>query len=277
MQVSRPAISYYGSKWRLASRIIELMPPHDLYCEPYGGSASILLQKPPSYLEVYNDLDRDVVNFFRQLREEPDELVRRIELTPLSRAELDLAYEPCDEPIERARRYYVRAWQSRGANARWRSGWRYDVTNSRGKAFVRNWAETYHLWEIVQRMRLVQIECDEAFAVIERFDASTTLFYVDPPYPQETRSSSHAVEYMHEMDTDGHKQLAAILHAVAGGVIVSSYPCTLYDQLYADWTRVEYEVRTRSTGRAIEVLYLSPRLQQMQMPLFRASDDRLAE
>lgn len=264
-------MSYFGSKWRIASKIIELMPPHELYCEPFGGSASVLLRKPPSYLEVYNDLDHEVVNFFRQLRENPDELIRLIELTPLSRAELDLAYEFPDDldPIERARRYYVRAWQSRGANTRWRSGWRYEITNSRGKAFVRNWAETYHLWDIVRRLRMVQIECDDAVAVIERFDAPTTLFYVDPPYPQSVRSASHAVEYRHEMDKQDHRVLADILHNVKGGVLLSAYPCALYEQLYSDWAYISIDARTRSTSQATEIVWLSPHLQTMRMPLFQ--------
>jgi DNA adenine methylase len=276
--INRPALSYYGSKWRMAPRIIEQIPHHTTYIEPYGGSAAVLLRKPPSHIEVYNDLDMDVVNLFRQLREHPEELIRLIELTPLSRAELALAYEPCDEPIERARRYYVRAWQSRGANARWRSGWRYDVTDRRGKAFVRNWTETYHLWDIVNRFRMVQIECDDALEVIKRFDQSFAVFYVDPPYLKETRSASHAVEYAHEIGESDHVELSRLLHGISGGAIISSYRCELYDSLYADWKRIEVQERTRSGRASIEVLYLSPRLQGMQMSsqLFGSAGDTAA-
>jgi DNA adenine methylase len=276
MTIARPAIAYYGSKWRIAPEIIKQFPPHKLYCEPYGGSGGVLLRKGPSLLEVYNDADRSVVNFFRQLREQPDELIRLIELTPHSRFELELAYEPSDEPLEAARRYYVRAWQARGANASWHSGWRYDISGRRRKPFTRNWSETYHLWDIVQRLKRVQIECDDALEVIRRFDGPGTLFYVDPPYPRDVRAQNHVTEYSVEMsdaneqnERTAHEQLAEILHAVAGGVIISSYHNELYGALYADWEQVEIPARTRSNERVTEVLWISPRCQSMRMPLFQ--------
>jgi DNA adenine methylase len=278
--INRPAVLYYGSKWRIATKIIRWFPPHKLYCEPYAGSGGVLLQKAPSFLEVYNDADRAIVNFFRQLRERPDELIRLIELTPHSRTELDLAYESCDDPMEGARRYYVRAWQSRGANARWHSGWRYDVSGRRGKSFTRNWSETYHLWDIVQRLRCVQIECGDALDVIRRFDGPETLFYVDPPYPRCVRAQGHIVEYTIEMsgsdveeEQSAHEQLSTMLHRVAGGVIISSYHSALYDALYEGWEQVEIAARTRSNAQATEVLWLSPRIQEMRLPLFRLTDD----
>ncbi len=273
MNVTRPAILYYGSKWRLAPTIIDLMPPHDLYCEPFGGSAAVLLQKRRSSIEVYNDLDEEVVNFFQQLREHADELIGLIEMTPLSRLELTRAYESCDSPIERARRFYVRSWQSRGANARWPSGWRYEKTCTHGRSFATRWTETHHLQAIVDRLRGVQIECDDAFRVIARFDTPQTVFYVDPPYLRETRSPSHSVEYTHEIDEADHRDLAELLRQVEGGVIISSYPHALYEGLYGDWRSMEVSVRTRGHHGATEMLWISPRLQAMGMPLFTWMDN----
>lgn len=269
--IVRPAFSYYGSKWRMGATIIGLLPHHDCYNEPYGGSGAVILQKPPSYVDVFNDMNQDIVNFFRVLRDRPDALIRAIALTPHSRAELALANEACADPVERARRFYVRAWQSRGGVAKWKSGWRYERTAARGKSFVRNWNEVVHLWDVVARLKLLQIECDDALAVIARFDAPTTVHYVDPPYPVETRHQSHSVEYEYDMVEQDHVELADVLHGCEGGVILSSYPCELYEQLYAGWRKIEVEVRTRTTKKATEVLWLSPRINAMRLPLFRVN------
>lgn len=268
--IARPAFSYYGSKWRMASTIIDLLPHHECYCESYGGSGAVILQKAPSYVEVFNDLDKGIVNFFRVLRDQPDALIRDITLTPMAREELLRAYEPSLNSREQARRFYVRAWQSRGNASRSSSGWRYNITNAGGKPKIKSWNEVAHLWAIVARLKMLQIECDDALAVIARFDAPTTVHYVDPPYPVEVRNQSHIVEYNHDMDERGHIDLAEVLHGVQGGVILSSYPCPLYEQLYADWKSVRVEVRTRSTRKATEVLWLSPHLDEMRHPLFKS-------
>ena len=102
--VTRPALRYYGGKFRLAPWIIGHFPVHECYVEPFGGAMSVLLRKAPARYEVYNDLDREVVNLFRVLRERPEEFIRAIELTPYSRAEQLLAFEPAPEDeLERAR------------------------------------------------------------------------------------------------------------------------------------------------------------------------------
>lgn len=106
-----PALQYFGSKHRNAPRIIAQFPQHELYCEVFGGGASVLLQKQPAPFEVYNDLSGDVVNFFKMLRSRPDELIRAIELTPYSRLEFEQSYEFVEDKLERARHFYVRIWQ----------------------------------------------------------------------------------------------------------------------------------------------------------------------
>jgi DNA adenine methylase len=122
---SRPAFRYHGAKWRLAKWIIGYFPDHDCYVEPYGGSAAVLLQKGRSWLEVYNDKSRQVVNFFQVLREQTDDLVRAIELTPWAKAEWELAQVDDPDPVEAARRFYIRAYMSlAGPTAQWRTGWR---------------------------------------------------------------------------------------------------------------------------------------------------------
>src|SRR5205085_2408495 len=150
---------YHGGKWRLAPWIIGHFPAHVTYCEPYGGGMSVLLRMKRSTVEIYNDLDRDVVTFFKVLRERTNDMVRAIELTPYSRSELDLAYQPREDELERARRFYIRAWQARGKpTGQWRSGWRYETRNHRGSRFTDDWNSLDRLWKIAVRLKEVQIE-----------------------------------------------------------------------------------------------------------------------
>lgn len=267
--VRGPAFRYYGSKWRLAPVIIGLFPPHVCYVEPFGGSACVLLQKYPSALEVYNDADEQVVIFFRVLRERTEELIRAIELTPYARTELEVAFEACDDKLELARRFYVRSWQSRaGPSGNWRSGWRFQRTDASGKRVVGDWNDVEPLWAVAERLKQVMIECDDAFTVIGRYDAPETLFYLDPPYPKETRGRWAKGGYRHELDEADHRRLAELVHDLEGMVVLSSYPSALYDELYQDWQGVSREVRTEGNGRAMEVIWLSPAVDRARLPLF---------
>jgi DNA adenine methylase len=230
---------------------------------------SVLLRKHPSRLEVYNDVDQEVVCFFRVLRERPGELTRAIGLTPFSRSELGLAYEPTDDDLERARRLSVRSWQGRGGpRGKWRTGWRFQRTDARNKPAVDDWHDIGHLYEVAERLKYVQIECDEALAVIRRFDTPDTLFYCDPPYPAEVRSErwgEHA--YTYEMDNDAHVALARVLHEIEGMAIISSYPGEMYDELYQGWEKATKVAKTDANSQAVEAIWMSPRVSQRRLPL----------
>jgi DNA adenine methylase len=267
---ARPALRYHGGKWRLAPWIIAQFPPHICYVEPFGGGGSVLLSKPPSYLEVYNDLDSEVVNFFRILRERPAEFIRAITLTPFARSELRLAYEPTADDFERARRFYIRSWQGYGGPcAQWKTGWRFQVQASRGQRSIDDWHDVERLRAVVERLRLVQIECDEALTVIRHYDAPTTLFYLDPPYPAGTRSAKWSRRaYAHEMADSDHRHLAEVLHEIQGMAIISSYQSPLYDELYRGWAQVSKNSQTDRATTAVEHLWISPAALQAGMPLF---------
>ena len=260
----RAALRFYGGKARLASWIVDHLPPHVCYVEPFGGAASVLLRKPPAPYEVYNDLGGDVVGFFRVLRERPDDLLRAITLTPFARAEVDLACAAAPDgldEVERARRVYVRAWQGRhGLPARGRLGWRFGRAATRGRTVVEDWRDVKHLVAVVARLRSVQLECDDALRVIARFDGPDTVTYADPPYPASTRGTRWATSaYAHELTDADHRRLAAVLHALQGMAVVSGYPCALYRELYGDWPTVARTARTHGPRAATEVLWLSPR------------------
>ena len=263
--LARPALRYYGGKWKLGGWIASQFPPHDCYVEPYGGGASVLLQKSPALHEVYNDLDLAVVSFFRVLRERPGALQRVLRHTPFSRAELDTACRPADagvDELELARRLFIRSWQGHhGLPAQGQMGWRFERSRTRSKTTVDDWCAVIEQIEAVaNRLRRVQIECDHALRVITRFDTPQTVVYVDPPYPQATRSERWRMSaYNHELTDDDHRKLAWVLSGIKGMAIVSGAPCALYDELYAGWQRVSRRQVTQARTTATECLWLSPR------------------
>lgn len=237
--IKRPVLRYFGGKWRIAPWVISHFPPHTCYVEPFGGGGSVLLRKEPSPIEVFNDLDREVVHFFRTLRERGDELIRMIALTPYARDELELTYEPVDDPIERARRMFVRSWQGRGgARNQWKAGWRYQRSDAQRKSSVRDWDEWERLYDVVARLKQIQIERQAATKIIDVYDTPDTLFYCDPPYTAESRAQRWARHaYAHEMTDGDHRALAERLQAVRGMVVISGYPSPLYDEMYGGWER----------------------------------------
>lgn len=274
--VERPLLRYFGGKWRIGSWVIAQFPAHRIYVEPFGGGASVLLQKPPSVSEVYNDLDGDIVNLFRVLRDSVQcaDLRRRLELTPFARAEFEAAYQSSPEPVEQARRLMIRSWMGIGCGSHNKTGFRSNVTSSNNPSVAGVWKKVVdHLPVIVERLRAVTLENRPAVEVIQGHDSPSTLFYVDPPYPLSTRPGS-GKRYAHEMSDDEHRRLAEVLRSVQGKVVISGYPCALYDQeLYPDWTRREHHASTNgsSSGRT-EVVWLSPNAAQVpamsDLPLF---------
>ncbi len=239
------AFGWYGGKFNHLNWLLPLLPQTTHYCEPFAGSAAVLLNREPSPVETYNDIDGEVVNFFRVLRDQQEDLIRAIGLTPFSREELRIAVE---EPIndlselERARRFFVRARQVRTGLAQTASAGRWahcKLTSRAGMAgAVSRWLGSVEgLSEIVQRLLRVQIENATAIEVIQRYDSEETLFYCDPPYPHDSRGDIHA--YGYEMTDNDHRELAKVLTNLKGKVALSGYRCELLDKLYKDWNCVE--------------------------------------
>ncbi len=239
------AFGWYGGKYSHLDWLLPLLPKCHHFCEPFGGSAAVLINREPSPVETYNDIDGDVVNFFRVLREQPKELIENIALTPFSREEFILAIQGSREGIsdlERARRFYIRARQARTGLAQTATPGRWAAcrnTSRRGMGgAVSRWlGSPYELIEIAARFIRVQIENRPAIEVIKAYDSPETLFYCDPPYPHESRGDSNA--YSYEMTDRDHEELAEILHNVQGKVALSGYMCPLMERLYGDWNRFE--------------------------------------
>ncbi|WP_043008514.1 DNA adenine methylase [Comamonas testosteroni] len=266
--VTKPALRYHGAKFRLAPWILEHFPPHRCYVEPFGGAAGVLLQKPRAYAEVYNDLDGEICNFFRVLRdpEQASKLLAQIELTPYARDEFDLSYESVSDPIEAARRTAVRAsmgFGSAGAT-KGKTGFRCDTRRAYSTA-QHQWARyPAALKPVIDRLQGVLIENRPAIDVIRQHDAPDTLHFVDPPYLHDTRvlqGSGGRGYYRHEMTDAEHLDLIAALRKVKGMVILCGYPSKLYDDNLQGWTTEQRTARIaagRGTGLRIEQIWMNP-------------------
>lgn len=274
--ITRPAIRYHGGKFALSNWIISHFPGHVSYCEPYCGGANVLLRKPRSLIETINDKDDEVINFFDVLLGQTDDLIHRIGYTPYSRRIWERAWQNCGEtPVQRALDFYIRSWMTFGSGQRKnRSGWRYMRRNS-ANIPATDWTKTDHLWQIANRLRGVQIECDDALAVIRRYDTPNTLFYVDPPYLPETRYDQDG-DYRHELSLDDHRILALALNEVQGMVILSGCPSSLYEDLYAGWRCIKKAVYNNGKSQnakhkapKTECLWLSPNTKPEQLELWR--------
>jgi len=264
MKVGRPIVRYHGGKWKLAPWIIGHLPPHRTYVEPFGGGGSVLLRKPRSYAEVYNDLDGEIVNVFRMMRDRGPELREAIRLTPFSRAEFAASYLPSDEPLEQARRTILRSFQGFGSAAACGelSGFRAN-SNRSGTTPAHDWANYADATEaLVERLRGVVIEQRDAMAVMLHQDSAETLHYVDPPYVHSTRSVkvNHDLSrksYKHELTDEMHEILASGLRGLRGMVVLSGYPSELYDQLYAGWHRIDRASHADGARSRVESLWLN--------------------
>jgi DNA adenine methylase len=267
VSVKRPILRYHGGKFKLAPWIISHFPEHRIYVEPYGGGGSVLLRKDRSYGECYNDLDSQIVNVFSVLRDpqSAERLRVALELTPYSREEFEGAYEVSDDPIESARRTIVRSFQGFGSdstNPSWSTGFR-AWSNRSGTTPAHDWSRyPAYVPAFVDRLKGVVIEQRPAISVMQSQDSPTTLHYVDPPYVHSTRSFQVGRQarqrYRFELTDEDHRALATVLHELVGMVVVSGYPCGLYDELYADWKCITTKAHADGGAARVECLWLSP-------------------
>lgn len=255
---------WYGGKYSHLRWLLPLLPPCFHYCEPFAGSAAVLLNRAPAQIETYNDLDGEVANFFRVLRDDGEQLARSIALTPFSREEFALAchLDPSLTALERARRFYVRARQVRTGLAQTATIGRWanckQTSRSGMSGAVSRWLGGIEcLPEITARLLRVQIENRPACDIVRLYDDPQTLFYCDPPYVHATRGDCRA--YTHEMTDDQHRELAEHLNQARGMIALSNYDCPLLDSLYAPpkWRKHITPPRTNHStkGKRFEVLW----------------------
>jgi DNA adenine methylase len=264
----KPPIAYYGGKTRIAPRIAALLPHHEHYVEPFAGSLAVLLAKEPSPYETVNDLNRDVMTFWRVLRERPDDLQRVCELTPHGRDELAESYKDSQDDLEQARRIWVRLTQGRTARMT-TTGWRFRARPVGG-------TPTRDIAGYLDRMALaagrlahVSLECRPALDVIATYGKHEgVLIYADPPYLSTTRNGTN---YQHELASEGqHRGLASVLRSCEATVVLSGYHSPIYDEMYDGWYVHELEtVTSQGNGKAdydpsrVEVLWSNVPLQDV--------------
>lgn len=269
---TRPLLRYHGGKWMLAPWIISHFPDHRIYVEPFGGAGSVLIQKPRCYAEVYNDLDREIVNLFTVVRTRGSELVPLLELTPWSNQEYRAAFELSTDPLEQARRTVIRSFMGFGSNSLCRdvkSGFRSNANRS-GTIPAMDWRNyPSQLVRIIERLRGVVIENRDAAEVMLCHDTPKTLHYCDPPYVHSTRSTAmHGNHgYSHEMTDEDHRRFAECASSLQGSVIISGYHSPLYDELFNGWKLVERASMADGARPRVEVLWFSP-----NCPILKQSD-----
>lgn len=247
----RPPVPYFGGKMIVGPQIAALLPVHSHYVEPCFGTGAVLFAKAPSDHETVNDLDQVLVNFWRVLRERPDELARLCALTPHSRVEYDQAIDlDATDPLELARQVFIKLTQGRSGRLR-RTGWRHYCNPAGSSASMPRYLEAYvdRLAPAVERLQRVSLEARPALDIIAKYGAQPdVLLYVDPPYLGSTRGNDNA--YRCEMRTDAeHRELAVALHAARAAVVISGYPSDLYDrELYVGWDRHTIATNTGQGG-----------------------------
>lgn len=258
----RPILRYHGGKWKLAKWIISQFPKHRKYVEPYGGAASVLLQKERVYAEVYNDLWDEVVNVFRVLQDplKAERLEQLLKLTPFARSEFEYTYTAIPHSdIEKARLTIFRsfaAFGSGGTNPNHKTGFRKN-SDRPGTTPAHDWMNyPAQIKLFSERLQGVVLEKFPAITVMKSHDTTETLHFVDPPYMHDTRYSGDV--YAYEMNGNDHAELANCLHNLKGMVVLAGYSNDLYADLYKGWETISRKAHADGARPRIETLWFNP-------------------
>lgn len=258
----RRVLKYPGSKWNIARQLVELIPEHHSYVEPYFGSGAVLFNKPPSHIETVNDLDSDVTNLFRCIQKDSERLAKLVMTTPFSREEYDKQFEGIDQTMyassfQRAAGFLIRCWQGHGFRTTGvKVGWKNDVVGRERAYALWDW---YRLpeWiiDIAERLRKVQIENRPALEVIERFNYSNVFMYIDPPYLLNTRAGKQ------------YEELLKVLLQSRAKIMISGYKSEMYNYYLKDWNKKSFNSCAEHGKPRIETVWMNYK-QEKQLSLF---------
>jgi DNA adenine methylase len=216
-------ISYYGGKQKLVPTILPMLPAHNMYVEPFVGGGAIFFSKPPSHIEVINDTNTELINFYRMLQNKFVELDSMVKVTLHSRrlhkdASVVYDYPHLFDEVKRAWAVWVLSTQSFCAQLD--GSWGYDKTKNTTTKKISNKRNEFSE-EMAIRMQNVQLECADALYIIKSRDTINTFFYCDPPYFNS--DCGHCDGYS-EQDFEN---LLKLLSEIKGKFLLSSYPSPL--------------------------------------------------
>lgn len=261
-------MNYPGQKWGIAKEIVSYFPEHIVYLEPFFGSGSVFFSKSRCRMEVINDLDDDVINLFKVIRELPEELANLIYFTPYSRQEFQNSYDRENiTDLERARRFLTGVFQSQSSSLHYKSGWKRSGI-LRWHSISKDWAKVPEsILEAADRLREVEIEHKNALELIPQYNCPECLIYLDPPYIKGTRK---LWMYKHEFyKEEQHEQLLEVILQHKGPCVLSGYDNDLYKDVLEDkakWHKVIIKGRARNGNTTNECLWLN---RQKQMSIFQ--------
>ena len=263
-------LRYPGSKGNIAKWIIDKFPEHHSYLEPFFGSGAVLFNKSPSNIETMNDLNDDVVNLFKVIRDNPDELARLIIFTPFSRNEYNQAFKTsANSDLEKARLYLVKVTQSHGHSSCHKTGWSNDVAGRERSYGVKMWNELpERIQDVARRLKEVQIEKMDAVDLINRFNYRNVLVYADPPYLMSTRTRKM---YDPEMTDEQHINLLKTLIDFKGKVILSGYENDMYNEYLEGWYKDSTKATAEKGLKRIETVWMNFRPAGQQLNMFSMS------
>lgn len=257
-------LKYPGAKNRIAQWICEYIPKHEVYLEPYAGSLAVFFAKYPARIETLNDMDGNVVNYFRVIREKPEKLAIALRMTPFGRDEYNNAFEinPRDSDIERARKFAVRCWQGFGSSNLYKNGFR-SSQQSVSPYTTKEWRRLpERLILASERLKNAQIENLPAMELIKRYDTEDVFMYLDPPYLHGTRKDNL---YKYEMDDDDHETLLKMIVKHPGKVLISGYENDMYNEYLAGWKKVSKSTQAEAGIKRVETLWLNYDIGQMKL------------
>lgn len=261
----KAVLKYPGAKNRIAKWICGFIPKHDVYLEPFAGSLAVLFGKERCHIETVNDLDGEIVNFFRVVREEPGALAEKIALTPWSREEYNTAYQEAGEPVERARRFCIRCWMGFGCGNLYRNGFKSGQqphSPNPAKAWV-DFPETIRM--AAARLKGVQIENLPALELLKRYNTEGVFAYLDPPYLKGTRKN---YLYRYEMADGEHEQLLSAVLKFKGKILLSGYDNEMYNSYLKGWNKASKETTAEKGLKRTEVLWMNYQMGQMEISDF---------
>ena len=260
-----PVLKYPGSKWKLANWIIKHMPKHESYLEPFFGSGAVFFRKPPLENETIGDIDGDIVNLFKMIRDRSDELAKLVEMTPWSRFEFESieaetsaesSFIHSGDSLEDARRFLIRCWMAYGAKTDGKVGWACNIRPTTYGAITKRWNQVpTNILAISTRLKNAQIECQPSVKLIQRYRYPGVLIYADPPYVRSTLTQRH---YKHMMTNSQHIELLEALNEHPGPVLLSGYQSKLYSDYLSHWKTKAINAYAQGTKLRQEILWINP-------------------